>query len=142
MEVSRGLCTDLALGDLSILSESAHIYGGDLEAAKEIAARYYDGPRGNVRFDSDPRGSFVIEVDQSHRMIRVEHLDGQEHVRFYQGDKASSMLARLIGGEFVSLRAHAGYLGRELQKAELALEYPELFEYVQDRPLVRRGVRK
>jgi thymidylate synthase len=137
-EVSSGLHTALCLGDLTILSESAHIYMGDLEAAKAISARYHNTAHGNLRFNTDPRGSFVIEVDQSSHMIRVEHLDGQEHIRSYQGRDAVTLLARLIGSEYVSLRAHAGYLGRELQKAELALQYPELFDYVQDRPLSRR----
>lgn len=130
--------TPLRLGDLVIVSESAHIYDDDWDATEHVLARHYDELAARIRERRDPRGNYLVELDGDR--IRVERLaPSGEHVKHYYGKTAGAIMRQIDHDTAVSSVEHGLYLGSELQKAELALRYPDLFEYVQDRPLARRG---
>ncbi|MBI5301822.1 MAG: hypothetical protein HY868_06780 [Chloroflexi bacterium] len=118
------------LGDLVIVSHSAHIYADSWDAARDIAhtrAREY---LKNPRLVRDPRGSFNIRLEGY--QIRVDHFspDGALLATF-TGASARPLQRELAF--FVSRTDHAIYLGAELAKAELALK--NNLPYVQDREL-------
>jgi len=134
-EVAARLNWSIRLGDLVIISQSAHIYEDCWEAAQEIVDKYYG--REIKPQKRDPRGHFVIEVAKG--QIVVEHITPTgEHLRYYKGKSAAELQRILARQNIISSSAHALYLGGELQKAELALKHPDRFSYVQDRPLKNR----
>jgi len=87
----------------------------------------------------DPAGFFVIDVDKKQKKIRVEY-----YSNVYKKDKiASGKLEKVFSGEKANalcdtivkhvsnLRPeHYAYLGREIQRAQCALEKNK--KYVQD----------
>ena len=75
-------------------------------------------------FTPDPSGNFVIGVKDG--MIYARHDSGTT----IQGDSAESTLNAIFELELVSTTSHAGYLGRELKQAELALKLGR--SYAQD----------
>jgi len=56
----------------------------------------------------------------------------------FEGRRAEDLCHTIVRRGDVTLLAHAAYLGRELAKAETALEFD--LEYDQDRPLLRPAV--
>jgi dihydropteroate synthase-like protein len=75
----------------------------------------------------DPAGSFRIGLAEGMIVARHERAT-------VAGRKATEVLNALIDQGLVTRLDHAGYLGRELQKAELALTLGR--SYVQDEPLL------
>ena len=69
----------------------------------------------------DPRGNFRIGIEGD-RIVAVIHGKAIKGVRW------QDVLSTLISDGDVSLLDHAGYLGRELYKAELAIRYGRSFE--------------
>jgi dihydropteroate synthase len=69
----------------------------------------------------DPRGNFRIGVEGD-RIVAVIHGKAIIGVRW------QDVLFTLLSQGDVSLLDHAGYLGRELYKAELAIRYGRSFE--------------
>ena len=121
---------DCTLGELVIVSHSAHIYADSWDAAREIVREHAREYFKNPRLVRDPRGSFNIRVEGY--QIRVDHFspDGALLATF------TSTQARQLQRElafYISRTDHAIYLGAELGKAELALK--NNLPYVQDREL-------
>jgi dihydropteroate synthase len=69
----------------------------------------------------DPRGNFRIGIEGD-RVVAV--ING----RAIAGTRWNDMLYTILSHGDVSLLDHAGYLGRELYKAELAIRYGRSFE--------------
>lgn len=83
------------------------------------------------RTTPDPAGYFVIYLDRLRRRIVLEHFNnGGVLDCVFEGLSASELYLPAIERGFVSRLDHAAYLGRELAKAELALQTGS--EYVQD----------
>lgn len=118
------------LGDLIVISQSAHIYQDSWEEAKRIISKYYPKYVKNLRFERDPRGSFVIRIERPNIVLDHYTLDG-EHISTLRGRRADTLINRIT--PFISQLSHAVYLGSELQKAEFALKLN--LNYVQDVPL-------
>ncbi|HEX2170912.1 MAG TPA: thymidylate synthase, partial [Dehalococcoidia bacterium] len=135
-EVGDRLGRDIALGDLVIVSESAHIYDDTWESVQQILADQYPKVAAADRYRFDAKGNFIIELIDGR--IRVEHTTAEdgEHIAYYWGDTAEQIQRQLADNQIVSSSRHALYLGGELQKAEVALRYPEVFRFVQDRDLI------
>lgn len=132
-EINKHRGDDLTLGPLITISQSAHIYDDCFENAEKVIKTYYSKIC-QQRDYSDPSGSFVITVQNDE--IIVEHMTpgSGEVVNCYSG-KSAQQLSRIIAADCPSLQVeHAMYLGKELQKAELALLMQE-FIYEQDKPL-------
>jgi tetrahydromethanopterin S-methyltransferase subunit A len=87
----------------------------------------------------DPKGYFVITVDQEEEQILLRHyLPDHTPAHEMRGRMAGSMLLGLLREGLVTQLSHAGYLGEELAKAQAALHLG--LRYDQDRPLRPREV--
>lgn len=86
----------------------------------------------------DPKGFFVISVSPDKNKIIVEYFQNNKLTKKIVGDSAegiSKTIASLnLIGDFEQTLQHSMYLGRELQKAELALKNG--LDYEQDSPLI------
>jgi len=88
-------------------------------------------------FTRDPHGWFVIDIDGERKELILEHYMGYDseaklHCRI-RGKNAHEISATIARLGLVSRLDHALYLGRELQKAEIALKLN--IPYEQDRDL-------
>ncbi|MGE3270513.1 MAG: hypothetical protein AB7P40_17295 [Chloroflexota bacterium] len=85
----------------------------------------------------DPNGYFLIVLDRPRHIIRAEQYS-QEHqlLRIIEGAAAEEIGHTIVRTGQVTLQAHAIYLGRELARAETALNLN--LDYEQDRPLSGR----
>jgi tetrahydromethanopterin S-methyltransferase subunit A len=86
----------------------------------------------------DPKGFFVITVDRPAAEIVVRHYT-REYAPAHEmrGHAAEALVLGLLREELVSQLSHAGYLGAELAKAEIALRLD--LHYQQDRPVRQRN---
>ncbi len=115
------------LGDLVIVSHSAHIYADAWDAAREIVNAHSREFLGNPRLVRDPRGSFTIRIEGF--KIHVDHYSPIGNLlAAFSGTTARALQRELAF--FVSRVDHAIYLGMELAKAELALK--NNWRYTQD----------
>ncbi len=82
----------------------------------------------------DPKGYFVISVDNSEKEIVLRHyLPDHTPAHEMRGRGTTSILLGLVREGLVTQLSHAGYLGEELAKAQTALQFG--LRYDQDRPL-------
>lgn len=80
----------------------------------------------------DPAGYFVVYPDRVRGSLMLEHYTNQGVLdRILSGTSAVAVYSGAIEGGLVSRLDHAAYLGRELARAEHALQSGE--RYVQDR---------
>jgi tetrahydromethanopterin S-methyltransferase subunit A len=84
--------------------------------------------------EHDPAGFFVVSIDRDAQRLLVEHYtaDGLLAHRI-AGPDAESLCGALIEWQLVSRNDHAAYMGRELAKAEVALQRG--LSYRQDEPI-------
>ncbi|MFH1820324.1 MAG: tetrahydromethanopterin S-methyltransferase subunit A [Candidatus Nealsonbacteria bacterium] len=87
-------------------------------------------------FVADPNGFFVISM--AGKIILVEHFKDDKLNKKIIGSSASDIIKTIaklgLIGQFEQGQEHAMYLGKELQKAEIALQNG--LDYEQDAPLV------
>ncbi len=122
------------LGDLVIVSQSAHIYADSWEPARAITHEHAREYLKNPRLVRDPRGSFNIRVEGY--QIHVDHYSPEGNLlATFNGSNARTLQREL--GFYVSRVDHAIYLGMELAKAELALK--NNLTYTQDQDLSIQG---
>jgi dihydropteroate synthase-like protein len=69
----------------------------------------------------DPKGNFRIGIDGDHIVAVI-------HGKAIRGKRWQDVLFTILSQGDVSLLDHAGYLGQELYKAELAIRYDRSFE--------------
>lgn len=121
---------DCMIGDLVIVSQSAHVYADSWEAVRAITRAHEWEYLKNPRLVRDPRGSFNIRVEGF--QIRVDHYSPEGNLlATFTGSTARALQRDLAF--FISRVDHAIYLGGELAKAEFALK--NNVPYVQDREL-------
>ena len=90
----------------------------------------------------DPKGYFLIAVDKKKKLIRVGYCvftklgndPANDMVAEIVGKTAIEIINTLIKENYISSLQHAGDMGIELYKAELALKYN--LDYTQDKDLV------
>lgn len=122
--------------------ENQGVFNGEaLEIAKikEIEAKP------SSEWLSDPKGFFVISIDKIRNKLLVEHYQENRLKNKIIGDSAediSKTIAKLnLIGDFGQTLEHAIYLGRELQKAEIALK--NNLDYEQDKEIkIKKVVQK
>ncbi|MEM4091144.1 MAG: DUF4346 domain-containing protein [Thermoplasmatales archaeon] len=79
----------------------------------------------------DKAGYFVVIPQQKEKIITVEHYSYKNQLlRTIEGKNAKTIYKKIIENGYVTQLSHAAYLGMELKKAELSLEYG--FKYIQD----------
>jgi len=130
-ELQQRLGREVRLGELMILSQSAHLYKDTWEWADKISKRELPTFRRHLA-RLDPRGNFIITRDGEN--IVVEHTGpGGEPIGKFQGSTARELYTQLMRENVISLPAHALDVGMELMKAELAGKLG--VAYTQDNPL-------
>ena len=104
---------------------------------KRITAKYH-----KIKdFKMYPRGYFLIDIDRKNNLLKVGYctITKQENkmvndmVAIISGNSALEIVNTLIKEKLISTLQHAGDMGIELNKAELALKYN--LEYIQDKNL-------
>jgi len=122
---------DLGL-DLLVLKEK-RLRDDPLIQLSEHSGRIQADAEGAVSMDQ--MGSFKIAVDRENSQIVVYHYPRslKEVDVIIYGKEASKIAKKLIDLGLVSRLDHAAYLGRELQKAEIALKTGK--GYIQDSDL-------
>lgn len=100
---------------------------------EHIAASHDDA----AEWKFDPKGFFLINLDRENKQIIVEHYTKQERRmdRVITGKTAEELTHTITRLDMVTFMDHACYLGRELAKAEAALNFN--LDYEQDKPLRR-----
>ncbi len=98
------------------------------ENMKEVQAKYND----EKEFQMDPEGYFLIKTNPKTKDIEVGFCREPNKVALkVTGKKPIEIYQTIINKERLSIRKdHCAYLGRELQKAYLALQLG--LEYIQD----------
>lgn len=82
----------------------------------------------------DPKGYFLIKYDAEKKKLHAGYCTAQnELVAEIIGNNAEEVYMTILREGFVSRLDHAAYLGKELEKAELAMKLNK--KYVQDSPL-------
>lgn len=131
--------TNIPIGDLACLSISAHIYEKKWDEAKTILKKYY--PEESYRFNPDPRGNFVIQLNPEKKKIHIQHFTptGEktqftwENTHMNEKRALEELFAKLAHSNFILHHDHALYLGAELQKAITAMKTGQ--RYTQDKEL-------
>lgn len=102
-----------------------------IEKVEEIKAK------ASPKWIPDPEGFFVISVNPRRNKIIVEYFQNNKLTKKITGDSAEDICKTIANlnliGNFEQSLEHSMYLGRELQKAELALK--NRLNYEQDSPL-------
>lgn len=124
------------IGELAARNPGRFV-GGDqsIEAASAGEQSVTIRP-GGVRelLQYDPNGYFVITLDREREQIALRHyLPNHTPAHEMWGHAAGPMLLGLLREGLVTQLSHAGYLGEELAKAEIALRLG--LRYDQDRPV-------
>ena len=109
----------------------------NIKSRKKITA-HYDKIKD---WRMDPKGYFLIDVDKKKKILRVGYCKINKNNNFanhdmlveVQGKTSIEIINTLIKQKFISSLQHAGDMGIELCKAELALKYD--LEYIQDEDL-------
>ena len=109
----------------------------NIKSRKKITARYDRIKDWKI----DPKGYFLINVDKKKKILRVGYCiihknnssANHDMIAEVQGKRSIEIINTLIKQKFISSLQHAGDMGIELCKAELALKYD--LKYVQDKDL-------
>lgn len=82
----------------------------------------------------DPQGYFLIRINREKQLIEVGYCKtNNQIIKIITGKTPEDIMYKIIDLGYLSLLNHAAYLGKELQKAYIALNYN--FGYCQDSKL-------
>lgn len=127
----KGKPMDIKLGDLCILSQSAHVYEDSWEHCQKVIEKYLKKYTYHLA-EMDPRGNFIISIEGDE--IVIEHTSPtRETLGIYRAKSYFEMMRMLAEENIISTIPHAIDIGSELQKAELAIKLG--IHYNQDQPL-------
>ena len=104
------------------------------EESSEKSARVLSGV-GETEYHPDKTGWFKIQLDRdNHQIIAIHYPPGsREPGTIIKGENAREIYQTIIRKGLISKHDHAAYLGKELEKAFIALKLVR--SYVQDEPL-------
>ena len=121
------------IGNLTILSNCAHIYDNNWKLVQELIEKYGQG----LDCASDPRGHVVISTEGEEIVAKHLSPNGKPIQEFRQNGKdegaTMKLYNKMVLAEMISQVSHSLYVGSELQKAEIAIK--EGKGYIQDRYL-------
>ncbi len=123
----------LKLGDLTINSYSAHLYESSWMSVDETVTGHFKEVMRGASIRKDPYGSFRITVDKSEIVVTQLSTNEEPLSDSYRGKTALQLATKIADEGIISEPYHAIYLGRELEKAEMAIRFG--IDYVQDSPL-------
>lgn len=118
------------VGDLIIISNSAHIYQGDWERAEKLLEKY---PVKLNKKNFDPRGDILIELEDKKIKVSHQYPQGGSQIGEFYANTAKEAYTKIAETQMISQTSHALDIGRELEKAEIALK--NNLNYIQDQPL-------
>ncbi|MCK5413487.1 MAG: hypothetical protein KAI57_03900, partial [Candidatus Pacebacteria bacterium] len=125
------------LGTLTIFSNCAHIYDNEWQTAEGIVEKYGNKMKLEA---ADPRGYFIINIENENIVIKHYTPDGKFIQEFRQNGKEKSatvkLYRKLLSAKAISEISHAFDLGAEIQKAETAIKLG--FTYVQDKEIISK----
>jgi len=102
------------------------------DAPSDVTPVPVEAAREPDRLVLDPAGYFVVYPDRGHRRLVLEHYSNKGVLdRMFSSTSATALYASVIEARLISRLDHAAYLGRELARAEHALQSGD--HYVQDR---------
>jgi tetrahydromethanopterin S-methyltransferase subunit A len=85
-------------------------------------------------WNPDPKGYFTIKPIFSQKKVFVRYYDTGDNLKHtFSGVNTSQIIQEIIKRKLVSRLDHAAYLGKEIEKAVIALK--NKLEYVQDKEL-------
>lgn len=127
--------TGFKLGSLQITSQSAHIYEGDWDNAKQLAAcSFWNRPGPAVtEADFDPRGTVNVRLESGEIVVTFNSPDNQTLIEF-KGQSADQLVRDISQHELFSQTDHALDIGVQLARAEVALK--QNLPFTQDQPLI------
>ena len=123
--------TGMAMGSLTIISNSAHIYNDCWVAADKTIEKYHRHK--SVIIENDPRGYFLVTTDPKSKEIVVQHarnLDGKKSKYVFRGINPEVILKQIANKGLTDNIYHNMYLGKEVERAKAAIDSGE--QYVQD----------
>lgn len=135
-ELQQRLGKEIGLGELIILSQSAHLYKDTWEWAQKVTELHLSPFRKHMS-RLDPRGNFIVSLDNGE--IVLEHTSPSgERVGEFRGKSGAELRDILTRENVISLIPHAIDTGLELMKAEIAAKLG--LEYNQDQDLeIKKG---
>lgn len=84
----------------------------------------------------DPSGYFLIRINEESQEIEVGHCKTEpKPYIMIKGTKPEEVIYKIIEMGLVEYKDHCGYIGKEIQKAYIAMKFG--FKYVQDSDLVK-----
>lgn len=87
-----------------------------------------------VKWVPDPKGYFTIKIFPSRNKVFVRHYDSKNNLKYtFGGISTPQIIQKIVERGLVSRPDHAAYLGKEIEKAVIALKNDLL--YVQDKEL-------
>lgn len=115
-----------------IASTSRHDPGPFADAPTEVNQVAVEEAAAPGQLVLDPAGYFVVYPDRSRQCLMLEHYTNQGVLnRILTATSAAALYTGVIKAQLISRLDHAAYLGRELARAEHALQSGEA--YIQDR---------
>jgi len=120
---------NIEVGPLIIISNSAHIYENNWRECKKILDKYYTG--NIMTFENDKLGYFTIYIENKEIVVQHHLLDGRKSDFVFRGKNSIELYRKILHENLISRFDHAAYLGKELNRVEIALK--ENKEYVQDK---------
>lgn len=82
----------------------------------------------------DPLGYFTIKPFSERGKVFVRYYDAKNNKKFtFSGENTTQLVHEIIEKKLISRLDHAAYLGKEIEKAIIALK--NNLKYVQDEPL-------
>jgi len=130
-ELLKYVCreSNLKYGNLTVVSNSAHIYETDWNDIDTIVREHLDSGH---ELALDPRGYFVIFLKED--SIHVDHFTNEDKKTNYSfnGTSAEKIYKQLIMENLISRFDHAAYIGKELARAEHHLKTNTCAEFKQD----------
>lgn len=126
---------DMKPGFLTTISSLAQIYEANFNDAGKILEKFKD----KVFCRYDMRGNFIVELDGNEIVVKHTDASGNEILEEFRIDGMTPRAAIRLGDAIInnlgiSEIGHAMDLGRELQKAEIAVKNG--LKYIQDKDLI------
>ncbi len=119
--------------DLLVLKEKRWVEEPYIET--EVPKTHIIKSIGEVDFTPDKTGCIKIQIDRENKMIEAlfYHNNDEKPSAIVRGKEVTEIYQTIIREKMVEKLDHAAYLGKELEKAELALKLGR--SYVQDEDL-------
>ncbi len=87
-----------------------------------------------LKWNPDPKGYFTVKPFFSQKKVFVRYYDSKNTLKYtFAGINTSQIIQSIIKRKLISRLDHAAYLGKEIEKAIIALK--NKLNYVQDREL-------